>query len=276
MSSGFVRRIVRVGKCGLLVAAGYAAVTALLLASARLAQVLGYPDLASRLPWYLSRAAGMTAYLLLSATTLLGLAVSTRIADRVIARPTVFGLHEYLAWLGLAATGLHLGGLLADTYLSFGVIDVAVPFAAPYRPGAVALGIVGLYLSAVLTGSFYPHRQLLCPRSPRTAHVACDPHNQLCRVRARHRARHSGGDEHLTTLDAMALPAQRWDSPIPHHVPLAARHTGAGGARYRCVISADSTVDGGRTCSSRVAEAVVRGTKRIKGIALLVRLGYRA
>jgi methionine sulfoxide reductase heme-binding subunit len=160
MSSGFVRRIVRVGKCGLLVAAGYAAVTALLLASARLAQVLGYPDLASRLPWYLSRAAGMTAYLLLSATTLLGLAVSTRIADRVIARPTVFGLHEYLAWLGLAATGLHLGGLLADTYLSFGVIDVAVPFAAPYRPGAVALGIVGLYLSAVLTGSFYVRARL--------------------------------------------------------------------------------------------------------------------
>jgi DMSO/TMAO reductase YedYZ heme-binding membrane subunit len=49
---------------------------------------------------------------------------------------------------------------LADTYLSFGVIDVAVPFAAPYRSGAVALGIVGLYLSAVLTGSFYVRARL--------------------------------------------------------------------------------------------------------------------
>lgn len=160
MSSGFVRRAVRVGKGGLLVAGGYAAVAGLLLAGARIAQSLGYPELASRLPWYLSRAAGVTAYLLLSATTLLGLAVSTRIADRVITRPVVFGLHEYLAWLGLAATGLHLGGLMADTYLSFGVIDVAVPFVAPYRPGAVALGIVSLYLSAAITGSFYVRARL--------------------------------------------------------------------------------------------------------------------
>jgi predicted ferric reductase len=171
MITQFVQRFVPICRGGLIAAGGYAAVAGLLFAGAWLAQVLGYPDLASRLPWYLSRAAGITAYLLLSATTLLGLAVSTRIADRVIARPVVFGLHESLAWLGLAATVLHLGGLLVDSYLPFSVLDLAVPFVAPYRPTAVALGIIGLYLSAILTGSFYV-RARLGQRAWRALHTA--------------------------------------------------------------------------------------------------------
>lgn len=158
-------------RTGLTVLAGYAGLAALLLLGRWLLGSLGYTEVASRLPWYLNRAAGITAYLLLTATTVLGLAISTRIADRWLARPAVFALHEHLAWLGLAATGLHLGALLGDTYLPFGVADLLVPFAAPYRPAAVALGIVALYLSVVITGSFYV-RARIGQRAWRTIHMA--------------------------------------------------------------------------------------------------------
>jgi sulfoxide reductase heme-binding subunit YedZ len=101
----------------------------------------------------------------------LGLIISTRLAGHRLARPVVFGLHEHLAWLGLAATGLHLGALLADSYISFRITDLLIPFASPYRPGAIALGVIALYLSAVITGSFYV-RARIGRRTWRAIHMA--------------------------------------------------------------------------------------------------------
>jgi sulfoxide reductase heme-binding subunit YedZ len=153
------------------IAGGYLAVGGLLLLSTWLIRAMGYTDLATRLPWYLSRAAGVTAYLLLTATTLFGLAQSTGLLDRWPGRPVVFALHEYLSWLMLAALGLHLGGLLVDSYLPFGAAAVLIPFAAPYRPGAVALGVIALYLTLVITGSFYV-RAWIGQRVWRALHMA--------------------------------------------------------------------------------------------------------
>ncbi len=114
----------------------------------------------TRLPWYISRGAGITAYLLLSATTLLGLAISTRLTDRWLSRAAVYALHEHLSWLALGFVGLHAGVLLVDTYQPFRLIDVLVPFASGYRPAAVALGIVGAYLMVLLVASFYLRARL--------------------------------------------------------------------------------------------------------------------
>jgi predicted ferric reductase len=149
------RRAVPVLRLAGITGAGYAAAGLLLAAAIWFAAALGQPQIAARLPWYLSRGAGITAYLLLTATTVFGLAVSTRAADRWLARPVVFSLHEYLSWLGLAATGLHVSVLLGDTYLPFSVGALLLPFAAPYRPGAVTLGLGAWYLGAAITASFY-------------------------------------------------------------------------------------------------------------------------
>ena len=171
MTVQFLQRLRPAVRIGLTIVAGYLAVGALLLLSRWLLGFLGAAEVAERLPWYLSRAAGVTAYLLLTGTTVLGLVISTRIAGRRLARPVVFGLHEHLAWLGLAVTGLHLGALLADSYVPFRVTDLLVPFASPYRPGAVALGVLSLYLSAVITGSFYV-RARIGHRTWRALHMA--------------------------------------------------------------------------------------------------------
>src|SRR5579875_1424144 len=149
--------------------------TAGALAAGALAMLLSTaaPDLAlsSNLPWYITRAAGVTAYLLLSADAILGLGISTRLLDRFVSRATSFILHEWLAWLALGATGLHIVALLVDTVQPFSFADILIPFAATYRPLATGLGVIAMYLAALLTLSFYV-RGRIGQRAWRALHYA--------------------------------------------------------------------------------------------------------
>ncbi len=128
-------------------------------------------ELAARLPWYVSRAAGITAYLLLSMSTLLGLTISTRLLDRWVSRADAFALHEHLPWLALGSIVLHAGVLLFDSYQPFNLAQVLLPLTSDYRPFAVAIGIIGLYLAALLVASFYV-RAWLGQRRWRLLHYA--------------------------------------------------------------------------------------------------------
>jgi predicted ferric reductase len=111
-------------------------------------------------PWFVSRATGFAAYVALSLDVILGLLVSTRAGDRWLARGTSIDLH---AWLSPVALGLVLGHalvLVADSYIRFDALDVLVPFAAPYRPVAVGLGVIAVYLALVVQASFGLRRWL--------------------------------------------------------------------------------------------------------------------
>ena len=108
--------------------------------------------------WYLTRAAGMVAYLLLWLSTCWGLAISGKTFDPAMPRGFTFDAHEYLSLLSLGFTALHGGVLLADRYLPFTLTQLLVPFAAPYRPVWVGFGVIGLYLSLLVTVTFYLRR----------------------------------------------------------------------------------------------------------------------
>jgi hypothetical protein len=90
--------------------------------------------------WQVARAGGLVAYGLLAASTIWGLAVSTRLLGRWPAPGWTLDLHRYLGGLALTFTGIHLADLLLDSYIQFDVLDLLVPFAAAWRPGAVAWG----------------------------------------------------------------------------------------------------------------------------------------
>jgi hypothetical protein len=108
--------------------------------------------------WYLARAAGLVAFGLLTLSVWLGLAMSTRLAPKLQRR--LFGWHQTLAWTGLSMLGLHMGALLLDPTIHFGLPSVLVPFAAPWKPGAVAAGIVAGWLTATLAVSFRLRRRI--------------------------------------------------------------------------------------------------------------------
>ena len=110
--------------------------------------------------WYISRAAGFTAYALLTLTVCLGLLVRTRLLEAIVARWRSFDLHQFTALLALAFVALHIFSLLGDQYIGFQFDQLFIPLASPYRPVQVALGIIALYLLIVIVGSFYVRRSI--------------------------------------------------------------------------------------------------------------------
>jgi DMSO/TMAO reductase YedYZ heme-binding membrane subunit len=111
--------------------------------------------------WYTARAGGLVAAALLAASVIAGLALST--APRR-ARPRSswrLDLHRFLGGLACVFLVLHVVGILLDRYVPFRLIDVVVPFASHWRPNAIALGVVSLYLVAAVEIT-----SLLKPRLP--------------------------------------------------------------------------------------------------------------
>ncbi len=96
--------------------------------------------------WYLSRATGLVAFGLLTASVAFGLTLSTRLFGRTIAPVWLTELHRFLGALSVIATGAHIATLLADSYVQFRLIDFVVPFAARWKPGALAWGVVAFWL----------------------------------------------------------------------------------------------------------------------------------
>jgi hypothetical protein len=103
--------------------------------------------------WLVARAAGLVAFGLLTLAVWLGLAMSTRLLGPKRAK-YLLGLHQTLAWTGLAMIGLHVGALVLDPFMHFSAVSALIPFVAPWKPGAVAMGVVAGWLSLALAASF--------------------------------------------------------------------------------------------------------------------------
>lgn len=110
--------------------------------------------------WYLSRASGLVSYALLSASMVLGLLLSSRLAKAWPGAAQAFTLHEHASALGLAFALFHAIVLLGDRYASFTLAQIVLPFGAAYRPIAVGAGQLALYGTALLVGSFYVRRRI--------------------------------------------------------------------------------------------------------------------
>jgi predicted ferric reductase len=121
--------------------------------------------------WYLTRAAGFVAYVLLFISVSFGLAMTSDIVECWVRRYRLYDLHRFLSILTLAATALHLLIVLPDRYIGFSLYELLVPFASPYRPAYMALGLFGFYALAIVVLSFYA-RHLISYRGWRILHYA--------------------------------------------------------------------------------------------------------
>ena len=119
--------------------------------------------------WYLSRAAGFTAYLLLFVSVALGIAIGTRLADRIAKRSVIFDLHRFTAVMALAFSLSHVYILLLDGFFNFNVWELSLPFLSPYRWWQTAVGVFALYALGLLILSFYV-RQFIGYRAWRAIH----------------------------------------------------------------------------------------------------------
>lgn len=96
--------------------------------------------------WYLARASGLVAWVALTAAVLWGVALSTRLVGRAAKPAWLLDLHRFLGGFACVLTAVHLGALVADSWVHIGWLEVLVPLASRWRPGPVAWGVVSLYV----------------------------------------------------------------------------------------------------------------------------------
>ena len=100
--------------------------------------------------WYIARSAGMAAAVLMVGALVLGVLAATR-ALKDIDRPAwLVALHRWFSVLTVVAVVTHLVALVADSYVHFGLAELLVPGTSSWRPFAVSLGVIALYLFAVV------------------------------------------------------------------------------------------------------------------------------
>lgn len=110
--------------------------------------------------WYSTRAAGLVAWGLLSASVIAGLLLSGRVTGKRLRPNWLTDLHRGLSGLATAFVGLHVVTVVADSYVHFGAADVLVPLASGWRPVAMAWGIVAMYLLVAVEASSLLRRRL--------------------------------------------------------------------------------------------------------------------
>jgi predicted ferric reductase len=110
--------------------------------------------------WYITRSAGIIAYLLLWFSTAWGLAVSNKILDPILHRMFTFDFHQFISLLAIGFLILHISVLTLDHYLPFTWAQVLIPFIAPYRALWVGIGVISFYLIVLVTVTFYMRRRI--------------------------------------------------------------------------------------------------------------------
>jgi hypothetical protein len=107
------------------------------------------------LEWMLIRGTGLVAYVLLAASTIWGLLLSSKLLGPAVKAKGLTWLHEGLAVGSLIATGAHMFFLWTDDFIEFGPRELFVPGASTWEPLSVAFGIMAFYVAIVVSGSFY-------------------------------------------------------------------------------------------------------------------------
>ena len=95
--------------------------------------------------WYVARASGIVAWLLLTGSVLWGIVLSTKAFPEHRRPAWLLDLHRWLGGLTVSFVAIHVLALVADSYTTFTLADVTIPFASSWKPGAVALGVVAAW-----------------------------------------------------------------------------------------------------------------------------------
>lgn len=110
--------------------------------------------------WYVSRASGMVAAVLLALTLIWGLLLTTGMIERRGLPVWLTDLHRHLGGLSVVFIAIHLVALVADSYQYFSWAELFVPFASAWRTGPVAWGIGAFWALVIVEGSSLAKRRM--------------------------------------------------------------------------------------------------------------------
>ncbi|WP_258436119.1 ferric reductase-like transmembrane domain-containing protein [Heyndrickxia coagulans] len=99
--------------------------------------------------WTVSRAAGVTSYLLLFVSVVTGMSAHYHfMKPRTKARINL--VHQSTGWFGLLFGMVHGLVLTFSTYENFSIWDVLIPFISKSNPILIGIGILSLYIMILL------------------------------------------------------------------------------------------------------------------------------
>ncbi len=113
-----------------------------------------------RVWWWLSRASGIVAWVVVAAAVVWGLLASTRLIRRKGLPAWILDLHRYLGTLTIVFVAIHVATIYADSFVQFSAKQLFVPFASTWRPHAVAWGIFATYLLVAIQTTSWAMRML--------------------------------------------------------------------------------------------------------------------
>jgi sulfoxide reductase heme-binding subunit YedZ len=112
--------------------------------------------------WYITRASGIVALVLLTVTMVLGVITTSRARSRNWPGFAQQELHRRISMLSVVFLAVHVLTSILDTYVHIGWLAIFVPFASSYGRFWVAMGTVALdlmvavFLSSLLRSRMRP------------------------------------------------------------------------------------------------------------------------
>jgi predicted ferric reductase len=104
----------------------------------------------AELTWYVLRATGIVAWLLLTTSVVGGLALRTKLLRNRVRPPWLLDLHRGLAALAVVFTTIHVVAVVVDPWIDFTWVHALVPFTSEWRPLPIAAGVLALHLLAAI------------------------------------------------------------------------------------------------------------------------------
>jgi sulfoxide reductase heme-binding subunit YedZ len=103
--------------------------------------------------WYLTRASGAVALVLLTLALVVGIAAIGRVSTRRWPRFAIDGLHRSSSLLAVAFLALHIVTAVLDSFAPISLVNAVIPFTGTYRPLWLGLGTTAfdLLLAVALT-----------------------------------------------------------------------------------------------------------------------------
>jgi methionine sulfoxide reductase heme-binding subunit len=108
---------------------------------------------ASSATWYLTRASGIVALLLLTAALVLGVVDLERVSTPRWPRFLIDLLHRNVALLSICFLAIHIVTAALDSFAPIALLDAVVPFAGSYRPFWLGLGAAAFDLMLAIAAT---------------------------------------------------------------------------------------------------------------------------
>ncbi|MFL5863610.1 MAG: ferric reductase [Solirubrobacteraceae bacterium] len=103
--------------------------------------------------WYVTRASGAVALILLTASVVVGIAAIARLRGPGLPRFVVDGIHRTASLLAVSFLAVHILTAVLDSFAPISLLDAVIPFAGSYRPLWLGLGAIAfdLLLAVAIT-----------------------------------------------------------------------------------------------------------------------------